>query len=356
MVQPASKRLVTEATLTTPGTPANNALVATMGNHLENDVVPLIGQAMASRQSRAIAPASGSPFAPTVVMHPEPLVTSSTIPAAGSVYWPFVLYVGAEPWALDDYYMLVTTDHGDGGIYLLTAPHPSGPWTPRGMIYNDSVLGGSTETAEAIKNPETGLYHVFYQQSDVGTGSQSTVVATTPDFVTFTRVGVALNSPPRAEVGSDGHTGYAYVWRQNGLWYAQSLFGGAGYSSRALWCSEDGLTFYPDRRVLGRSPSATVDRLAYSIGQRHYFWYNGQPFAAVFVSANGTSGGGGSGYPGIAAVTPDMRRVVGKVTPIPNALPWQSSNVRCTMPFVDTDGTAYIYVQTDSNIGIGVLT
>lgn len=328
------------------GSDATNAsFIADPNSATHRELKATIGQRV---KRAAFSSSDPTAQAPAVTMLPNPVARLGVeITSIASIYWPSVLNVSGESWALDTYYMLLTTDHGAGGIALLTAPSPAGPWTDRGIIYVDTVAGGSTETAHAVYNPVTDLYHVYYQQSGVGVGTQSTLLATTPDFVTFTRVGIALNSPALTYIGADGHTGYADVWRQGGLWYARSLMGGASYSMQALWVSSDGITFHPDPRPVGTSAGSVATPATTYLGLWRTFWWNGKPFAATSISTGVTGGGAPPTPAAIVPVDARMRNTIGPAMTLPLA--------GVLRVFVDNDGTAYAFVQTATSIYLGVL-
>src|SRR5690606_1323207 len=98
--------------------------------------------------------------------------------------------------ALDRYYLWYSTNHdaGPGGVYLATAPALEGPWTDRGLVFVDTVEGNQTETPSVLWNEATGTFHMYYHQNGLG-NTQSTALATSPDGVTWTRVGKVIDVP-----------------------------------------------------------------------------------------------------------------------------------------------------------------
>lgn len=78
-----------------------------------------------------------------------------------SLYYPFVLRVDdLIPTPLGTYYMWYSSDHdtgGPGGVGLATAPTRLGPWTNRGVVFQDTVQGNQTETPSIVWNDEATL-------------------------------------------------------------------------------------------------------------------------------------------------------------------------------------------------------
>jgi hypothetical protein len=130
-----------------------------------------------------------------------------------------------------EYALYFSTDHdrGEGGIWMYVGggdPTDAGSWKsydqavadgdfaylaekPAGNpIFVDSVQGRQTETPHA--NVIEGVVYMTYHNAGAG-HSQSTLLATSPDGVNFTRINgnndsVILDYDPQKEVG-DGHTG-----------------------------------------------------------------------------------------------------------------------------------------------------
>lgn len=157
---------------------------------------------------------------------------------AASMYWPML--VDLRPIGRHETMLIYSTDHsgGPGGLYGAVATGPLETFTDAGLLYRDTVTGAETETPSVIWDEASGEYLVFYHQNggfvDLG---QATLLATTPDFVTFTRVGVVLNDDAS---GTGNHTGYMRPFRINGDWYAYSLWVASTPPTMALWSSPDG--------------------------------------------------------------------------------------------------------------------
>lgn len=178
------------------------------------------------------------------------------------IYFPWVVNVGAILGvnAIDDFYMYYSSDHaiGEGGIGLATAPHPTGPWTDYGKIYSDIIEGEQTETPSVVFNPDTNLFHMYYQNSNAGR-NQSTCLATSANGVDgWTRYGVVIDVPDY-EYPGDGHTGYARVHRFGKTWIAYHLMGGADKPHFGISYSADGLTWQTDPRPLSSGVDITRD-------------------------------------------------------------------------------------------------
>jgi hypothetical protein len=189
----------------------------------------------------------------------NPVATKADATSLGSIYWPWVVRladhgvtVGGHAFAL--YY---STDHsagdGDPGIGLLTSATPYGPWTDRGVVYRDLAGGTQTETPSVTYNENTSLWHLYYQQAGApgAVGIQSTCLATSPDGVTWTRVGITHDVILNRYPGS-GHTGYFRPFRYGNTWFGYSLLGSGNYARYGLSFSTDnGLTWSFDPRPLG---------------------------------------------------------------------------------------------------------
>ncbi len=166
------------------------------------------------------------------------------------------------------YALYFSTDHdrGQGGIWLYVCrgePTEADAWKsydravadgdfdylpekPAGNpLFVDRVQGRQTETPHA--HVVDGTVYMTYHNAGAG-HSQSTLLATSPDGVNFTRIrgqrdSVILDYDPAHEVGN-GHTGY-FRWRPNPFpgvdwrYVGYSLHGGGDDFHGALWGSED---------------------------------------------------------------------------------------------------------------------
>lgn len=141
--------------------------------------------------------------------------------------------------------LLWSSDHdtANDGIYKATAATPLGPYSVVGKVYDDAVSGNQTETPSALWVPETSLYHLYYHNNSVGPGDQSTILATSPDLTTFTRVGV-IDPNWTSIMPGDGHNGYLRPFRIGAGWYGYAGWGGGSRNTTAFWRSHDGITWY----------------------------------------------------------------------------------------------------------------
>lgn len=304
---------------------------------------------------------SGNPVLTQAAQNPA---AGAAVPTtAGSLYWPWVVDARAALGgaALNEWYLYYSTDHdATGGIWLATAPGPTGPWTGRGRVYLDTVSGSSTETPSVLWNPDESLFFMYYQQSAAGgaNGAQSTVLATSPDGITWTRVGVAVDIPAGGKVPGDGHTGYFRPFRVGRQWFAHHLYGGGDYSHSALSYSPDGRTWDTDPRLLRYGADQFDDALDFQISWnsgnvvswRGQLWWIG-------IGANFTSGGAAKVARTIAApLSRDLRSLVGKpaVLLYPTVGANESTNYRSLHAFVDRTGRLVVLYQCDNNFNAAV--
>lgn len=151
------------------------------------------------------------------------------------------LYVGSGDPADGDSWKSYDEAVADGDFDYLQEKPAANP------IFADRVQGRQTETPDA--NVIDGSVYMTYH--NVGAGhSQSTLLATSPDGVNFTRINgkndsVILDYDPRQEVGN-GHTGY-FRWRPNPFpdldykYVGYSLHGGGDDFYGAMWASNDAI-------------------------------------------------------------------------------------------------------------------
>ena len=191
------------------------------------------------------------------------------MPKPGPYYTCLVKMDGVDRFPYK-YALYFSTDHdaGKGGIWLYVAngdPTDADSWKSYDQtvadgdfdylqnkpvanpIFFDSVQGRQTETPHA--NVIDGTVYMTYH--NVGAGhNQSTLLATSPDGVNFTRIhgkndSVILDYDPRKEVGN-GHTGYLR-WRPNPFpdldykYVGYSLHGGGDDFYGAMWASNDAI-------------------------------------------------------------------------------------------------------------------
>jgi hypothetical protein len=312
-------------------------------------------------------------FAPRLEVVPGTLTGGATVKVGTnltsitSVYWPNTFKAaGKITGALDAWYKLVSTDHdaGAGGIVLLTAPAPIGPWTDRGKVYTDTVLGTQTETPCVVYNPDDPNgkpFYMYYSNAGTGTASgtgvQSTLLAKSATCLagSWTRVGVVLQAPAVADRVGDGHTGYARVWRTGGAWHARSLQGGSSYSQQAVWTSRDGVAWTIDRRPLAGNVDTVPDPATSKVSLWWPFTWRGQPWAVSTITANGASGGGTVATLAVFRVTEDHRSAIGPVYAYAATADMRGDGVGGV--FVGDDGRVYVewYNNTAGELGLVAL-
>jgi hypothetical protein len=157
--------------------------------------------------------------------------------------------------ALDKFYMYYSTDHQTdhalSGIWLATAPSEIGPRTGRGRVFIDNAGGITTETPSVIWNPDENLFFMYYQQAQApgARGDQQTLLATSPDGINWTRVGVFI-SRLEGESAGDGPTGCFRPRRIGGQWIGYHLMGGTGHPHFGISYSADGRSWWTDPDTL----------------------------------------------------------------------------------------------------------
>ena len=191
------------------------------------------------------------------------------MPAPGPYYTCLVKMDKLEGFPFE-YALYFSTDHasGKGGIWLYVGngtPTDAANWKSYDQavadgafdylekkpaanpIFVDTVQGRQTETPHA--NVIDGEVYMTYHNARAG-HNQSTLLATSPDGVNFTRINgdddsVILDYDPKQEPG-DGHTGYLR-WRPNPFpdvdykYIGYSLHGGGDDFYGAMWASNDAI-------------------------------------------------------------------------------------------------------------------
>lgn len=291
----------------------------------------------------------GAPVLTVAAQNPAPgAATPTTSP---SLYFPSIIdaraVLGGS--ALDEFYMWDSTDHeathANSGIWLRTAPTELGPWTSRGRVYIDNVSGSQTETPAVFPNPAGSGLIMLYQQGAVSgaVGTQTTMAATSPDGVTWTRVGIAIDINPATP--GDGHTGYARVTRIGGMVYAHHLRGGGDFPHFGLSASSDGLVFSPigmcgyefDQFTDGRRIEWNSGDVVLWQGQ---LWWVG--ICSNFVSGSAAK----DARIAVAPITADLMHLVGRPRYVLfPAAGGETTNYRSTRAFVGRDGRLYLYFQ-----------
>lgn len=330
------------------GTPVDDDDAARLG-----DLATLAPQAVA--QDGALPTFTrlngGAPVFTAATQNPAPDAASPLW--AGSIYWPCILDARAAlgESALGEYYLYYSTDHaptGDaGGIWLATGPTALGPWLGRGRVYVDTVSGTQTETATVYPDP-TGAtgFVMLYQQSGVSgaVGIQTTCYATSPDGITWTRGGIAIDVT--ASTPGDGHTGYANSVRVGSMVYSHHLRGGGDRPHFGLSVSSDGRRFQPVHMLgYGRDQTGDGRRIEWNSG-----WVVRWRGSLIWVGLTSDFSSGGTPKDArivAAPITEDLQHLIG--TPRHQLYPTSGSettNYRSTYTFVDRDGSLILYYQS----------
>lgn len=252
---------------------------------------------------------------------------------APSIYWPWRVhartYLGGA--ALDEWYLYYSTDHeavhANSGIWLATGPTPSGPWTGRGRVFIDNVNGNQTETPSVLWSEDESLFFMYYQQAAVtgANGAQSNMLATSPDGVTWTRVGIALDVPAGNVFPGDGHTGYFTPFRHGKKWFAFHLVASGNFGHFGMSQSTDGRVWRTDPNPLGWA----VDQCA---GRRvewnhcHVITWRGKPLLVGLISDMVSGSTPRDGRLVVAPLSLDLRRIVG----VPKTILYPTSGTETT--------------------------
>ncbi|RYM02807.1 hypothetical protein EWH99_10765 [Sporolactobacillus sp. THM7-7] len=257
--------------------------------------------------------------------------------------------------ALDVLYLYYSTDHatGNGGIGLSTASRPEGPWTDRGMIYQDAEEGGyQSETPFAVWNPETNLLHLYYHDSFFNETyrSQATCLATSPDGINFTRhPSSPIITVPEYEFPGDGHTGYAHVYRFGRKWVAFHLMGGTDNAHFGISYSDDGINWQTDPRPIAGHNDFSEDgvnrRLEYSA--TFPFIYRGELWGA-FVTSPYISGPANSAKQIYVGPMKDFRQPVELYPAVKTGSVGEWDNQMVQWPYLlEFDSKLYMFYESE---------
>lgn len=245
--------------------------------------------------------------------------------SAASMLWPCLVYMGdfanwpypAHPWAI--YH---STDHGgaSGAIYLITAATPAGPYTDRGLIYQDTTAGTETETPTVfVVGDEVWMY--YQQLNPGGVATQSTLLAKSSDGETFTRFGIVIDVTYAGQSVGDLHTGYAKIHRIGGRWIAHHLLGGSNTAAHTTSYSDDGETWVIDPRPMSTGQGMTgVDDRRLTFQQGNFFLWRGRTWwiGPLIVYAYGADPR--TGHVVQAPASSDLRHIVAPPTYVTDEL------------------------------------
>ncbi|OMF05250.1 hypothetical protein BK129_14785 [Paenibacillus amylolyticus] len=281
----------------------------------------------------------------------DPIYTAA-MAGTNSMYWFRAIKVeGLIANPKGKYYATFSTNHdARGGIGLAYSNDPKGPWIKHGEVYVDTVVGNSTETPFVIYNEKENLFFMYYQQSGAGI-NQSTLLATSVDMLTWTRVGIVLDKPPGFP--GDGHTGYFACFILGDKWIGFSVMGGGDFGRKAIWYSNDGRDWVVDpRTMLGGNDATLTAGENFSRSNAGVFEYRGRLWWAGMMSAYASGGVTTVARPAVALISENMRQLLHRPMDInfpPQA--WETTNMQSMMVSV-IDGVVYIYYVTDKNVGV----
>ncbi|MEO2212102.1 hypothetical protein ABGV40_14765 [Paenibacillus amylolyticus] len=281
----------------------------------------------------------------------DPIYTA-TMAGTNSMYWFRAIKVeGIISNPLGKYYATYSTNHDAvGGIGLAYSDSPLGPWKRHGRVYLDTVVGDSTETPFVVYNDKEQLFYMYYQQSGAGI-NQSTLLATSPDMINWTRFGIVLDKP--FGFPGDGHTGYFAVFKFGEKWIGYSVLGGGDFGRKGIWYSHDGKKWLADpRTMLGGNDATLTSGENFSRSNAGIFMYKGNLWWLGMMSAYASGGVATVARPAIALISPDLRQLLHRPMDINfPALPWETTNMQSMMVSV-IDGVVYLYYNTDKNVGV----
>lgn len=203
--------------------------------------------------------------------------------------------------ALAKYYMYFSKDHATGGGAGISLAYCNSDdlnsWTVYGEVLNwvNQHPYGNTDTNAEIEFPcviwdeENGRY-LMYWHSAYGSivfanseykYAQVSFISESVDGINWTFLKPFSNVPLR-HIAGDGHNGYISVYRMNGMYYANGLFGGAETSYMANALSYDGVNWTYDKfqdngiyaNVRTKALSGQTDALRYPSVYSGYRTYN----------------------------------------------------------------------------------
>jgi hypothetical protein len=247
----------------------------------------------ASKSEAGITPLSFAQRPPTPTLTKYPGITVGDVNSIGlsSIYVPWTIRVPDAVYNAYPQYgrwrIYTSTDHDatTGGIAIGVNPSDdtvldpaSWTWLRTGAGSAKMFLEGSgsqVETPCVVWNPDTNLFHMYYQNQS-GSGAsivQQTRVVTSPDGVTNWSTPVTAIPTLDSSIAGWGHTGYAKVFYIDGLWCAWHLQGsGSSVKSGYGWSfSYDGITFLPDRRRVSAGLHMTDGVMRFGFSTLFYF-------------------------------------------------------------------------------------
>ena len=226
----------------------------------------------------------------------------------------FVVVRAEHEGATSKYLVFYAPDHGTGnqGVCMLRWDGPGTPMTVHGIVYADNIEGKQTETPDVHWVPEQNRYVMFYQQDMIATRDQQlTLWATSPDGITWTRQGIAIDGQGLVWVKD---TSYAKVSRIGGKWVAHHLIAAGARAVQGISWSDDLSYWFTDPNPIywdinysGMDGALDSDFKVSWVGTRPFLW-GGQYWTLVTATPFGTFGGQFGGlHLTVAPLSDDMR-------------------------------------------------
>lgn len=300
----------------------------------------------------------------------NPILTTPDTDQA-TIDWPWIIRVdGFLDAPLGRYYLFFATDHGEanGRILLAYADELAGPWTYYGPVYQYNLTpGGSgteTETPAVIWDAPNDRFVMYHQQ--VGpTGAiaaQVTMRATSPDGITWTAGGIALDIPATNPWPAPGHTGYFRPFRVGDQWIAYSLLSGTSYGARfALSYSRDGVKFELDPRPLGYGAEWLGNNYRIDWNTSSVVLWRGRYLWIGIISTFASGAQDRDSYFAIAPLADDFRSLTAPPRKLWSATqPWESAHMSAGHFFIDDGALVGAYRSGAGTgpqpIGFGLVT
>lgn len=314
--------------------------------------------------ARFSTPAASGPImgvaSPVFSKLPQPVITTATM-GMNSMYFPTVLRVDkTRPNFGAKYVMFVSTDHDEtgGGIFMAES-NDLVTWVPTtkkpgALVYADTMEGTQTESPSVWYQESEDLFFMLYQQKGAVTGrvaGQVTLLATSPDLVNWTRVGIAIDTYANGDfISAEGHTGYARISKHGRALMARHLLTGGIYYRHATSYSLDGRRWKMDPIPIERSPhlASDVNRglILYDVFQYRGEWWG--------FGEDRNIEGGFNRFPIIGRVTPDLTRFTSPPTPV--ALPtesWESGYFKGGHVYAE-GGRVFLFYNYGNSIGLAI--
>ncbi len=232
-----------------------------------------------------------------------------------TLYWLWLVharkYLGSA--AKDEFYLLWSTDTTTPPTPASTSPPdpPRRPWTNYGRVWNDTRSGCPPPRHErGLTRTPTSSSASTRSRAPGLVGTQTTCYATSPDCLTWTYGGIAVDTPLRNTYPGDGHTGYFRPFKIGGRWFAYHLMGGQNFS-RTASASPRRTHWLKDPRPLLQAVDQLPTDLRWGWNGTNVVQWRGE-WWGIGTIANLGSGGGSRIMRIVAArLTSDMRHFTG---------------------------------------------